>query len=269
MKYQPLVSVLMAAYNIEKYVQEAVESVLKQSYENFELIIVDDCSSDSTFKILEKLSKKDKRIKLYRNEKNLGRPKTRNKLLDLVSSNSKYFMWMDSDDVIREDLIVKKVSYFENHPSVDVLGSSIEYVDENLNFIKRRKYPVYHNDIKKNAMISSPVSQGGIMIKSDGFQEKYDLSYQVCQDYEMWLRLLDKGYVFHNLVESFYLYRQFPGQGKQKNLKLTLWNTICIKTKHIFKQRNISFKALFRYCAEIVLFCLPKSFVLWLFYRVK
>jgi len=74
MSEKPLISVLMPNYNSEKYLNEAIESILNQTYENFEFIILDDCSTDNSWKIIQEYAKKDKRINIFRNEKNLGRP---------------------------------------------------------------------------------------------------------------------------------------------------------------------------------------------------
>lgn len=269
MKNKPLISVLMPNYNCKKYLSEAIESILNQTYKNFEFIIVDDGSKDNSLKIIEKYSKKDKRIRSVPNKKNLGRPKTRNKLLSLISETSDYFLWMDSDDVVTKDLLEKKVKFLENHKKIDILGSSIDYVDENMNFIKRRTYPKNHNEILKSFLLFSPVSQGGLMLRSKIKENKYNQNYLVCQDYEMWSRLISKGYVFHNLNESFYKYRQFENQGKQKNLKMTIRNTIKIKSKFLFNSRFFSFKALIRYLTEVFLLLIPKKIILWLFYRLK
>jgi len=94
----PLVSVLMTAYNREKYIGDAIESVLASTYPNFELIIVDDCSSDQTYEIAKKYGLLDKRIKLYQNQSNLGQFPNRNKAAEYA--NGKYIKFLDSDDLI-------------------------------------------------------------------------------------------------------------------------------------------------------------------------
>jgi glycosyltransferase involved in cell wall biosynthesis len=269
MKKEILVSVLMPNYNSEKYVGEAIESVLNQTYTNFEFIICDDCSTDGSWKIIQKYAKKDKRIKILRNEKNLGRPKTFNRLLNNISENSKYFTFIGSDDSIKNNLIEKKVIYLEKNKNISGIGSSIDYVDEKLKFIKKRIYPKYNEEIRKIFLIFSPFSQGGMLLKSELKKEKFNEKFKVCIDYEMWCRLITKGYVFGNLDESYYLHRQHKDQAKQKNLKLTILNTIKIKSKYLFKWKYFSFKALFRFCLEACLLIVPKRIILWMFYRQK
>lgn len=97
-KTNPLVSVLMTAYNREKYIAEAIESVLASTYTNFELIIVDDCSKDNTVKIANEYAEKDGRVKVYINEKNLGDYPNRNKAASYAKG--KYLKYLDSDDII-------------------------------------------------------------------------------------------------------------------------------------------------------------------------
>jgi glycosyltransferase involved in cell wall biosynthesis len=264
---KPLISILMPAYNCEKYVGEAIESVLQQTYKNFEFIIIDDCSTDNTWKIIQKYSRKDKRIKTFRNEKNLNRPKSRNKLLSLITEKSSYFLWMDSDDIVKKEIIDKKVNYMQNHKNISGLGSSIDYVDENLKLIKTRKYPKTNKEIKKKFLIYSPISQGGMMLRSELKKEKFNPKFSVCQDYELWCRLISKGYKFENLNESLYLYRQNKEQGKQKNLRRTILNTLKIKNKYIFKRKYFNIKALIRYLLEVLALILPKKITLLIFYK--
>lgn len=111
----PLVSVLMTAYNREKYIAEAIESVLSSTYTNFELIIVDDCSSDNTYTIASHYLKTDVRIKLYKNDFNLGQFANRNKAINL--SQGLYIKFLDSDDKIMQnglELMVKSMLAFPN-----------------------------------------------------------------------------------------------------------------------------------------------------------
>ena len=100
----PLVSVLMTAFNRGKYIAEAIESVLQSTYTNFELIIVDDCSTDDTFEIANSFFVKDRRIKLYKNEKNLGQFANRNYAISL--STGEYIKFLDSDDKLYSQGII-------------------------------------------------------------------------------------------------------------------------------------------------------------------
>jgi glycosyltransferase involved in cell wall biosynthesis len=109
----PLVSVLMTAYNREKYIAEAIESVLASTYQNWELIIVDDCSKDTTVSIAKYFEAKDDRIQVYVNEKNLGQFPNRNKAAGFA--NGEYLMNVDSDDKIFPDGIERLVAVMTSH----------------------------------------------------------------------------------------------------------------------------------------------------------
>ena len=110
----PLVSVLITSYNREKYIEEAIQSVLSQDYPNFELIIVDDCSTDQTAKIIKRYESIDYRIKIFINEKNLGQFANRN--LAAGYATGVYLKYVDSDDIIYPSALRYMVEAMENHP---------------------------------------------------------------------------------------------------------------------------------------------------------
>ena len=112
----PLVSVLMTAYNRQNYISEAVESVLSSTYKNFELIIVDDCSSDNTAAIAKDFEKKDNRVMVYVNEKNLGDYANRNKAASFAKG--KYLKYLDSDDYMYPHSLEIMVEYMQAHADV-------------------------------------------------------------------------------------------------------------------------------------------------------
>jgi glycosyltransferase involved in cell wall biosynthesis len=117
MKQSPLVSVLMTAYNRELYIAEAIESVLAQDYQQYELIIVDDCSTDHTVEIANSYQKKDSRIQVYVNEKNLGQFLNRNKAATI--SRGELLVFVDSDDTINKDSLSYIIKEFEKYPAAN------------------------------------------------------------------------------------------------------------------------------------------------------
>lgn len=131
---KPIVDILLATYNGEKYICEQVESILNQNFTDFRLIISDDCSVDRTHSILCKYAKSDERIILLHNDKNIGVKKNFEKLIRL--SNSKYFMLSDQDDVWHYDKVKKSVEYLEESNSL-LAYSDLRVVDEHLNEIHR------------------------------------------------------------------------------------------------------------------------------------
>ena len=121
-----LVSVVMPAYNGEKYIADAIESIINQSYTEWELIIVDDASIDNTLDVIKKY--KDDRISLYINDKNRGISYSTN--LAISKSNGKYIALLDDDDIATKDRLLLQAEYLDNHPSIDILGGRAVNIDE-------------------------------------------------------------------------------------------------------------------------------------------
>lgn len=125
---QPLISIIMPAYNAEKYIGAAIVSVLSQTYKNWELLILDDCSSDHTVEIAESFTTIDSRIQLLRNPKNIGVAKTRN--YGLYISKSKWSALLDSDDVWHQDKLEKQLAIAQSSDA-DIIYCSYSMIDEN------------------------------------------------------------------------------------------------------------------------------------------
>jgi len=118
MSENPLVSVLMTAYNRERYIAEAIESVLSSTYKNIELVIVDDCSADGTFEIAIKYEQKDPRVRVYRNRTNLGQFKNRNTAASFAKGE--YIKYFDSDDVMNNDFLEITMQAMQSFPQASV-----------------------------------------------------------------------------------------------------------------------------------------------------
>ena len=116
-KKRPIVSIIMAAYNAEKYIVEAIESVLFQTYSNWELIITDDFSNDETSKIIDEYKKKDNRIKSIRLDKNSGQAIARNKAIE--KSLGKYLAILDADDIALPNRLITQVEFLESNKDID------------------------------------------------------------------------------------------------------------------------------------------------------
>lgn len=163
MKDRPLISVLMTAFNREKFIAEAIESVLASNYTNWELIITDDCSSDSTFNIAQKYAKKDKRIQVYKNDSNLGDYPNRNKAASYAKGL--LLIYVDSDDLLHSDTIDKCVALFNQYPNVSY-GILCPYIKTNevLNPKQAIKWHFFH----KPLFLIGP---GGTVIKNSYFRK--------------------------------------------------------------------------------------------------
>ena len=122
----PRVSVVMGAYNGERFLRPAIESILNQTFRDFELIVIDDCSTDATPRILREF--KDDRMRVVRNERNLGIAKTLNK--GIAIARGEYVALQDHDDLSQPDRFSKQVAFLETHPRVGMVGSRVNLIDE-------------------------------------------------------------------------------------------------------------------------------------------
>ncbi len=267
---KPLVSVVMPVYNSEKYLPEAVQSILAQTYKNFEFIIIDDCSTDKSWKIISGFAKKDKRIRAFRNDKNLKIVKTRNKGLYLCSKNSKYYAPMDSDDICLPKRLKSEVEFMEKYIDYVAVSAHTYRMNEFGKITGSRKYHLTNEEILKSILVASPLVQAASLIRKKTLLsiEGYDEKYYRCQDYDLWFRLIEKGKLA-NLNKFLYKYRFTKTQGKSVELKDSLGFTIDIQRKRLFKKRFFSFKALFNFIAECGLMLLPNSWVLFLFNKIR
>jgi len=127
----PKVSVIMPVYNTETYVAQAIESILAQTFTDFEFIIVDDGSTDRTPAILDAFSRSDNRVRIIHNPVNRGPAACRN--IGLNNSSGEYIALMDADDISKPERLAKQSAYLHNHPDVFVLGSSVQKLTRRTN----------------------------------------------------------------------------------------------------------------------------------------
>jgi len=234
MKELPFVTVFTPNYNKSKFLQETIESVLRQTYENFEYIIIDDCSTDNSWDIINNYASKDERIKTFRNDKNMKIVKTRNEGFHLSSSKAKYYAILDSDDVSTPNRIEEQVKFLEENPQYGLIGSNTIIIDEESKEIGYRKYASSDLEIRKVITRLNPIAQSSVLIRKKAIQEVglYDEKWNVCQDYDYWLRI-GINWKLMNFEKPLIKYRLSRTQVKVTNLKETIQNTYLIQKKAI------------------------------------
>lgn len=186
---QPLVSVLMTTYNREKYIGEAIDSVLNSTYKNFELIVVDDGSKDSTVAIARKYQEADPRVKVFVNEENLGDYPNRNKAAS--HATGKYLKYVDADDYIYPTGLQVLVTMMEKHPDAGYgLCSLIQIVERPYPFLLSPKDAYLHHYTSGGLFHKAPLSA---IIRRDVFEEAGGFgNIRMAGDFEMWHRLSQK-----------------------------------------------------------------------------
>ncbi len=182
----PLVTVLMPVYNAEKYLAEAIESILGQTFTDFEFLIINDGSTDDSSKIIETYT--DSRIRYIENTTNLKLIATLNKGIGLAKG--KYIARMDADDICYPQRLQKQVSFMEANTDVGVCGSWFESFG--LNSSSESKYPVDDFDIRYTALYQCPFCHPTVILRTSVLIDNgllYDAGYPHAEDYELWLRL--------------------------------------------------------------------------------
>jgi len=200
-KSNPTISVVMPVYNSAKYLALAIESILNQTFKDFEFIIVDDSSTDSTGQIIKKYIKSDKRIVVAKNIKNLGICNSLN--IGLSLARGKYVARMDGDDWSYPERLFKQISFMESHPKTVICGGAIEVCDSNLRVKNQRHYPISDNKVREKILKLNPFAHPAVMyrkeaaIKAGGYNEKL----ATVEDYDLYFRLGNLG-KFVNLNDT-------------------------------------------------------------------
>jgi len=194
----PKVSVVMSVYNGEKHLKEAVDSILSQTFRDFEFIIVNDGSTDRTAEILE--SYHDPRISIVNNERNIGLTKSLNEGLKLAKG--KYIARMDADDISLPERLQKQVEFLDAHEEIGVVGTAAFRVDERGKVLSLPAVFTESSVIKENLLLGNQFVHGSVMLRRECIYTvgPYREEFKYTQDYDLWLRLSEK-YDVANIAE--------------------------------------------------------------------
>ena len=215
----PKVSIIMGAYNCENIVSKSIESVIDQSYENWELIICDDASTDKTYNVINKYAKLDSRIKLIRNKTNKRLAQSLNNCLEIA--NGKYIARIDADDYYTKDKLNVQVKYMEENPELDVTGTGrYLYNDEEGDYAIVK--PI-ENPSKKTLLTGSPFAHPTIMMKKEVYDSigGYTVSKATmrCEDLDLWFKFYEKDYIGKNIQKPLLHYHLCEDDYKKRTVK--------------------------------------------------
>jgi len=266
----PMVSVAMAAYNAESFIEEAIQSILDQTFKNFEFIIIDDCSRDNTPRLINKYALIDKRIRSFKNKVNLGGCMSLDRAMKMA--RGKYIAVMDNDDWSYPDRLKKQVDFLEKHPGVGIVGGTMEIMDENGIISAKRQYHRSDSSIRKNIFRYSPFSHPLIMIRRSVLET---VGYANCKfapadDYEMYFRI---GTVskFANLKDIILKYRVVSNSLTQRYARKMILTSI--KARNTYRKvpgyhMRLS-DHIFDFFLRIFAFILPSKIILKIFNFVR
>ena len=236
MKAKPKISIIMSVYNGMPYLKEAIESILIQTYRNFEFIIVDDASKDNTWPYLKSL--RDKRIKLIKNKKNLGLAASLNKALKKAQGD--YIARMDADDVSLSTRLETQLRFLEKNSNIDICGSFVEVIDERGKLIGKIKKPTLDSQIKKKLFWLTPLlhptwfARKELFIKLKG----YDPEWDYVEDFEFLTRAKD--YKMANIPKNLVLFRSQAARRSQARIEKIYKRSLMLRIK-IFKEQKLGF----------------------------
>jgi glycosyltransferase involved in cell wall biosynthesis len=206
----PQISVIMPVYNSQEYLHEAVTSILAQTFTDFELIAVDDGSTDGSGTILESFRQSDARVIVQRHSQNRGVAAARN--TGLALARGKYIACMDADDISLPERFEKQVAFLEMHPDLGILGSAVQVIDEGGYKIGALSAPLEDLGIRWASIFSTPFMQPTIMYRRSVMVEhglQYRNTMEPADDFDFSIRLLEFARAA-NFAESFYIYRIHP-----------------------------------------------------------
>ncbi|MEM9678706.1 MAG: glycosyltransferase [Bacteroidota bacterium] len=214
----PLVSILMTSFNSSLYIQQAISSVLAQTYTNWELLIADDCSTDNTRELINKFD--DPRIRKFHNDFNLHYLRSRNKLVGHVKGD--FITLLDADDLAEVNRLELQLHAFEKDDQLGMCGTQVRFIDRLGSHLDiEDSKPLSFEEIKDKIRNENVFTGSTIMVKTSiwneigGYRDYFNsLGYE---DYDLTSRIVEK-YKCVNLPNKLYLYRQYPESTSKKDL---------------------------------------------------
>lgn len=218
MNASPKVSVIIPVYNRERYIAAAIDSILAQSFTDFELLLIDDGSTDNSVAVMQAYT--DPRVRLVCNESNRGIPKTRNRGIELACSE--YIAMLDSDDVALPHRLAKQVAFLDRHQDYAVVGSWATVMKQEGRPPRRIGIlPVSPGDVQSRLLFHCSLTQSSIMTRTAVLRAyRYREQYVVCEDFDLWVRLA-RHYKLGNLPTFLVQRRMHPGRVTYEKTQLT------------------------------------------------
>lgn len=215
----PLVSIILPAYNCEKYISQSVESILHQVYDRFELIIINDGSSDNTAGILQSFT--DPRVQVYHNDGNKGLVYTLNR--GIAMAKGEFIARMDADDIATNDRIEKQVHWLLHHPDTAAVASFIRIIDSNGNELP--DWPLDRAtttaaSIKAAMPRENCLAHPTMMMRTEILRQYlYEPAQQHIEDYDLWLRMIGDGLTIDKIPQHLLYYREHQASVTSKHLR--------------------------------------------------
>lgn len=231
------VSIVLPVYNGEKYLPRAIESILQQTYRNFELIIIDDCSTDKSHRIAKNYAKMDARIRVYKNRENRKLPRSLNAGFRVATGN--LFTWTSDDNILKPEAFEEMVHVFKVRQDVDFVYADIVPIDGYGN-IKSR---AYLNGEIADIYVFNPI-MACFLYKREVHErlKGYNPKLFLCEDYDFWVRTYESGFGMYHLKKKLYYYRVHNNSLTTKKQREHAIISLKLLSKNLFKEKKGSKK---------------------------
>jgi glycosyltransferase involved in cell wall biosynthesis len=213
----PLVSVVIPVYNGNGFLPSAIESILDQTYKNFEVIIIDDGSTDNSYEIMKNYAKTHSRLRIFRNPKNINIANTLNRGIKLA--RGQYIARMDADDVALPNRLSRQIKFMKSHRDVVILGGQVKTINIDGKTIGRKLFPKNDQEIREALFTTNPIQHPTAIIDRSLLPKNfswYNPALPPAEDYDLFFRLGQYG-LYHNLDKFVLKYRQYLGSSTLKS----------------------------------------------------
>lgn len=252
---QKKVSIIMGIYNCADTLEEAIESILQQTYQNWELIMCDDGSQDNTYEIAKIFSKKYENIIVFQNETNMGLNYTLNRCLE--KANGKYIARMDGDDISLPTRLEKEVAFLDQYKEYAIVSTNMIYFDENGEWGKSNmlEFPK-----KEDLVKATPFCHAPCMVRREAYKKVKGYSVENrllrVEDYHLWFKMYSEGYKGHNLQEALYKMRDDRDATQRRKFKYRI-NETYVK-RLIMKKFGLSIKNIVYVVKPLIVGAIPE-----------
>lgn len=261
----PIVSVVMPVYNAEAYLVQAISSITSQTFPNFELIVIDDGSTDGSAAIISQFAASDDRIIIHTNTKPLGKAGDMAKEKGILHSRGQYIAIMDADDIAKPQRLERQLAFMQLHPDIFLCGSWVEFIDKNDKVFLEWSPDTEHEKIVRNLYFKNSIIHPTFFFRNEKLDEPfYETKYNWYNDYYTQLKLIMKGKRLANVPEILLSYRVSGASTTQTNIKKKVVENFKIRDEIAqFEPTYPSFKhRLYVLAQYIAISYLPEKLVL-------
>lgn len=264
--HKPLISVIMPAFNAQAFAKQAIESILNQTLKDFELIIINDASTDDTYKIIKRYEAKDKRIRVVNNKENLQVAGCLN--IGAKLARADLIARMDADDFSYPERLKLQYKLLKNNPKIAIVGADMIIVDEKGKPLFKREYPQEDQELKKVMFRYSPFAHPVVTMRRSVFEKfgGYNTKMVPCEDIDLWFKIGSK-YKFANIRRTLLKYTLRTSSNSNKGLReLELLNfKIRVNAIGKYGYRPGFYDIIYNLGQFISMWIMPASFRVWLY----